>query len=96
MSWGDIWDTATGVIGDAFGWLSENEAAADFISGAALQMLKYQASEDQRASDREIADLRDRREDDRNRVNYAGIDNYTGSLTANSGLLTNGLLSQAG
>ncbi len=89
--WSDLGD----VIGDAFKWLNENETAADFISGAAVGMLQYQAAAEQREADQQLAELRERREDDRRRVNYAGVNNYTGGLTANGGLLTNGLLSQA-
>ena len=90
-----FWDTVFDGIGTAFNWLSENEAAADFISGAAVQMLANQAASDQRASDLKIAEMKERREDDRTKVNYAGIENYTGNLTADGGLLTNGLLSKA-
>jgi len=95
MNLGDIWEYGTDLIGDAFNWLGENEAAADFISGAAVQMLANQAASDQRESDLKIAEMRERREDDRTKVNYAGIENYTGKLTADGGLLTNGLLSTA-
>jgi len=96
MTLGDIWDSASGYISDAFDWLNGNEAAADFISGAAVAGIQYTLAENQRESDRELVELRERREDDRKRVNYAGVDSYTGNLTANGGLLTNGLLSQAG
>lgn len=96
MSWSDFWDSAANAVGKAFDWLNENEAASDFISGAALAMLQAKAAEDQRTSDRELVELRERREDDRTRVNYAGVDNYTGGLTASGGVLTNGLLSKAG
>jgi len=96
MSWSDFWDTATDAVGAAFDWLNGNEAASDFISGAALAMLQAKAAEDQRTSDRELVELRERREDDRKQVNYAGVDNYTGALTSSGGVLTNGLLSQAG
>jgi len=96
MTLGDILDKGVKYLGDAFDWLNKNEAAADFISGAAVAGIQYTLTENQRKSDRELVELRERREDDRRRVNYAGIDNYTGSLTANGGLLTNGLLSQAG
>jgi len=95
MSWKDIWDYGTEAIGNAFDWLGKNEAAADFVSGAAVQMLKNQAASDQREADMKIAEMKQRREDDRTKVNYAGIENYTGNLTADGGLLTNGLLSKA-
>jgi len=95
MSLKDIWDAGVDLIGDAFDWLDGNEAAADFISGAAVQMLANQAASDQRESDMKIAEMKQRREDDRTKVNYAGIENYTGKLTADGGLLTNGLLSTA-
>ena len=92
MNWGDIWDSASDALGTAFDWLNENEAAADFISGAAVAGIQYVSAEKQREADMELVELRERREDDRRRVNYASIDGYTGGLTANSGLLTNGLL----
>lgn len=95
MNLGDIWESGTDLIGDAFDWINGNKAAADFISGAAVQMLANQAASDQRESDLKIAEMRERREDDRTKVNYAGIENYTGKLTADGGLLTNGLLSTA-
>jgi len=91
-----FWDNAISAVGKAFDWLNGNKAASDFISGAALAMLQAQAAEDQRTADRELVELRERREDDRTRVNYAGVDNYTGGLTSSGGVLTNGLLSQAG
>ena len=90
--WSDVGD----VVGKAFDWINKNETAADFITGAAVGMLQYQAAAEQREADLQLAELRERREDDRQRVNYAGVDNYTGNLTANGGLLTNGLLSQTG
>ena len=96
MNWGDIWDSASDALGNAFDWLNGNEAAADFISGAAVAGIQYVSAEKQREADRELVELRERREDDRKRVNYASVDGYTGGLTANSGLLTNGLLANQG
>ena len=92
MSWSSFFDNVGETVGKAFDWLNGNEAATDFISGAALAMIQAQAS----AEDRELVELRDRREDERRQVNYAGVENYTGGLTGSSGVLTNGLLSQAG
>ena len=92
MSFGD---TVVDLGGKAFDWLNGNEAAANFISGAAVQMLANQAASDQRASDLKIAEMKERREDDRTKINYAGVENYTGNLTVGGGLLTNGLLSKA-
>ena len=96
MNWGDIWDSASDALGTAFDWLNWNKAAADFISGAAVAGIQYVSAEKQREADMELVELRERREDDRRRVNYASIDGYTGGLTANSGLLTNGLLANQG
>ena len=96
MNWGDIWDSASDALGTAFDWLNGNKAAADFISGAAVAGIQYVSAEKQREADMELVELRERREDDRRRVNYASIDGYTGGLTANSGLLTNGLLANQG
>ena len=93
--WTEAWEYGTELLGKAFDWLDGNEAAADFISGAAVQMLANQAATDQRESDMKIAEMKQRREDDRTKVNYAGIENYTGNLTVEGGLLTNGLLSKA-
>jgi len=92
MSWSSFFDNVGETVGKAFDWLNGNEAATDFISGAALAMIQAQAA----AEDRELVELRDRREDERRQVNYAGVENYTGGLTGSSGVLTNGLLSQAG
>jgi hypothetical protein len=86
----DFVSGAGNTLNKAFAWLNKNEAAADFISGAALGMLEYKLA----AEEREAQELRDRREDDRKRVNYAGVGEYTGNLTADGGLLTNGLLSR--
>ena len=96
MSWSSFFDNVGETVGKAFDWLNGNQAATDFISGAALAMLEDQRAQDQRAADRELVELRERREDDRKQVNYAGVENYTGGLTGSSGVLTNGLLSQAG
>lgn len=90
-----FWDTVFDGMGKAFDWLNGNKAAADFISGAAVQMLANQAASDQRAADLKIAEMKERREDDRTKVNYAGVENYTGNLTVDGGLLTNGLLSKS-
>ena len=92
MSWSSFFDNVGETVGKAFDWLNGNKAATDFISGAALAMIQAQAA----AEDRELVELRDRREDERRQVNYAGVENYTGGLTGSSGVLTNGLLSQAG
>ena len=92
MSWSSFFDNVGETVGKAFDWLNGNEAATDFISGAALAMIQAQAA----AEDRKLVELRDRREDERRQVNYAGVENYTGGLTGSSGVLTNGLLSQAG
>lgn len=91
IKWDDVW----GGVGKAFDWLNKNKAAADFISGAAVQMLANQAATDQREADMAIEELKQRREDERTQVNYAGIENYTGNLIGSGGLLTNGLLSNA-
>mgnify|MGYP003634192689 FL=1 len=99
MNWSDLWDVVSDgidAIDGAFDWLNGNEAAADFISGAAVAGIQYVSAEKQREADMELVELRERREDDRRRVNYASIDGYTGGLTANSGLLTNGLLANQG
>jgi len=92
MSWSSFFDNVGATVGKAFDWLNGNEAATDLISGAALAMIQAQAA----AEDRKLVELRDRREDERRQVNYAGVENYTGGLTGSSGVLTNGLLSQAG
>ena len=92
MSWSSFFDNVGETVGKAFDWLNGNKAATDFISGAALAMIQAQAA----AEDRKLVELRDRREDERKKVNYAGVENYTGGLTGSSGVLTNGLLSQAG
>jgi len=92
MSWSSFFDNVGETVGKAFDWLNGNEAATDLISGAALAMIQAQAA----AEDRKLVELRDRREDERRQVNYAGVENYTGGLTGSSGVLTNGLLSQAG
>ena len=86
-----FWNSLFDKIGTAFDWLGKNEAAADFISGAALQMLTNAAS--QRA--READAVQARRDEERKKINYAPIENYTGNLTSDGGLLTNGLLSKA-
>lgn len=82
------WDYIWGGVGTAFNWLNKNEAAADFISGAAVQMLANQAMSDKRKAE----ELKERREDERRKINYASIENYTGNLVGGNGLLTNGLL----
>ena len=74
--WSDVGD----VVGIAFDWLNENETAADFITGAAVGMLQYQAAAEQREADLQLAELRERREDDRQRVNYAGVNSNNFSL----------------
>ena len=86
-----FWNTVFDKVGTAFDWLGKNEAAADFVSGAALQMLTNAASQRTREADAEQA----RRDEERKRINYAPIENYTGNLTSDGGLLTNGLLSKA-
>jgi len=96
MSWSSFFDNVGATVGKAFDWLNGNEAAADFISGAALKMVEAKMAQNQRTADRELVELRERREDNRNKVNYAGVENYTGGLTGSSGVLTNGLLSKAG
>ena len=53
------------------------------------------AAQDKQQADRELVELQERRADDRKKVNYAGVGGYTGGLTAGTGVLTNGLLSQA-
>jgi hypothetical protein len=98
MNLGDFFSGVGDTIGLAFDWLnnSENARAADFISGAALSGITYLAAQDKQKADRELVELQERRADDRKKVNYAGIDGYTGGLTADTGVLTNGLLSRAG
>tara|TARA_R110002096_G_scaffold434541_1_gene656558 strand:+ start:495 stop:791 length:297 start_codon:yes stop_codon:yes gene_type:complete len=98
MSFGDFFSGIGDTIGIAFDWLNntENARAADFISGAALAGINYVAEQDKQNAARELVELQERRSDDRKKVNYAGIDGYTGGLTAESGVLTNGLLSRAG
>lgn len=97
MSFGDFFSGIGDTISIAFDWLNntENARAADFISGAAKAGIEYVAALDKQKADRELVELQERREDDRTRINYAGVDNYTGNLTATNGLLTNGLLSKA-
>ena len=97
MSFGDFFSGVGDTIGLAFDWLnnSENARAADFISGAALAGIEYVAAQDKQQADRELVELQERRADDRKKVNYAGVGGYTGGLTAGTGVLTNGLLSQA-
>ena len=42
MSWSSFFDNVGETVGKAFDWLNGNEAATDFISGAALAMLEDQ------------------------------------------------------
>tara|TARA_R110000765_G_scaffold181055_2_gene287030 strand:- start:240 stop:536 length:297 start_codon:yes stop_codon:yes gene_type:complete len=97
MSFGDFFSGIGDTISIAFDWLNntENARAADFISGAAKAGIEYVAAQDKIQADLELVELQERREDDRKKVNYAGVGGYTGGLTAGTGVLTNGLLSQA-
>jgi hypothetical protein len=71
----------------AFGWLSKNpEFTSQLLVGVGSAALGHIADQEQA----KLADARIERQ----RPQYAGIENYTGQLTAGGGLLTDGLLAK--
>ena len=72
---------------NAFGWLAKNpEFSANLLVGIGSGVADYNARKEEMRALREA--------EERRRPKYVGIENYTGQLTADGGLLTNGLLSK--
>ena len=90
----DFFEWASDAVGTAFDWLKDNPDAAGLAVAAVSGGASYLATQEASKNALELEELRQRRTDNRHYAQYASPDGYIGTLTADGGILTNGLLAK--
>ena len=91
----DLFDWGSDAVSTSFTWLSENpEVAAGLVKGVGQGAFSYLASAEKGKAAKELEQLRQRRTDNRHYAQYGSPDEYIGTLTADGGPLTKGILAK--